>query len=50
MEVMGKRAYAHILTLNDVDTVLIDTTTLETLKLEVNPTTGKLKETTTHIP
>ena len=48
-EVTGRKAYTHMLTSNDVDTVLIGTTTLETLGLEVNPTTGKLKETTTYL-
>ena len=49
VEVMGRKAYAHMLVSNDVDTVLIGATTLETLGPEVDPTTGKLKETTTYL-
>ena len=46
---MGRKAYTHILTLNDVDIVLIGAATLETLGLEVDLTTGKLKEATTYL-
>jgi clan AA aspartic protease len=49
VEVMGRKAYVHTLASNDVDIVLIGTTTLETLGLEVDPTTGKLKEATTYL-
>jgi Predicted aspartyl protease len=49
VEVMGRKAYVHMLVSNDVDTVLIGATTLETLGLEVDPTTGKLKEATTYL-
>jgi clan AA aspartic protease len=49
VEVMGRKAYTHILTSNDVDTVQIGVTTLETLGLEVDLTTGKLKEATTYL-
>ena len=49
VEVMGRKAYVHMLVSNDVDTVLIGATTLETLRLEVDPTTGKLKEATTYL-
>jgi len=49
VEVMGRRAYTHILVSNDVGIVLIGATTLETLGLEVVPTTGKLKEVTTYL-
>ena len=49
VEVMGRKAYAHMLTSNDTDTVLIGATTLETLGLEADPTTGKLKEATTYL-
>jgi clan AA aspartic protease len=49
VEIMGRKAYVHMLTSNDVDTVLIGATTLETLGLEVDPTTGKLKEATTYL-
>jgi len=44
VEVMGGKAYTHLMVLNDVDTVLIGAVTLETLGLEVDPVTGKLKE------
>jgi clan AA aspartic protease len=47
--VMGRKAYVHMLASNDTDTVLIGATTLETLGLEVDPTTGKLKEATTYL-
>ena len=49
VEVMGRKAYTHILVSNDVDTVLIGATTLETLGLEVDTTTGRLKEATTYL-
>jgi len=49
VEVMGRKAYVHMLASNDVDIALIGATTLETLGLEVDPTTGKLKETTTYL-
>ena len=49
VEVMGRKAYVHMLVSNDVDIVLIGATTLETLGLEVDPTTGKLKEATTYL-
>ena len=49
VEVMGRKAYTHILVSNDVDIVLIGATTLETLGLEVDPTTGRLKEATTYL-
>ena len=49
VEVMGRKAYVHILASNDVDTVLIGATTLETLGPEVDTTTGKLKEATTYL-
>jgi len=49
VEVMGRKAYAHMLTSNDTDTVLIGATTLKTLGLEADPTTGKLKEATTYL-
>jgi len=44
VEVMGRRAYSHILVSEDVDTPLIGTVTLETLGFEVDPITGRLKE------
>jgi len=49
VEVMGRKAYVHMLTSNDTDTVLIGATTLETLGPEVDTTTGKLKEATTYL-
>jgi len=49
VEVMGRRAYTHILVSNDVDIVLIGVATLEILGLEVDLTTGKLKEAMTYI-
>ena len=49
VEVMGRKAYAHMLASNDVDIVLIGATTLETLGPEVDTTTEKLKEATTYL-
>jgi len=49
VEVMGRKAYVHMLVSDDVDIVFIGATTLETLGLEVDPTTGKLKEATTYL-
>jgi len=49
VEVMGRKAYVHMLVSDDVDIVLIGATTLETLGLEVDITTGKLKEATTYL-
>jgi clan AA aspartic protease len=49
VEVMGRKAYVHMLVSNDADIVLIGATTLETLGLQVDPTTGKLKEATTYL-
>jgi clan AA aspartic protease len=49
VEVMGRRAYTHILVSDDIDTVLVGATTLETLGLEVDPVTGKLKEAPTYL-
>ena len=49
VEVMGRKVYVHILASNDADIVLIGATTLETLGLEVDLTTGKLKEATTYL-
>ena len=44
VEVMGRRAYSHILVSEDVDTPLIGTVTLETPGFEVDPITGRLRE------
>ena len=49
VEVMGRKAYTHMLASNDADIALIGATTLETLGLEADPTTGKLKEATTYL-
>jgi predicted aspartyl protease len=49
VEVMGRKAYTHMHISNDIDIALIGATTLETLGLEVDPTTGKLKEATTYL-
>jgi len=49
VEVMGRKAHVHMLVSNDVDIALIGATTLETLSLEADPTTGKLKEATTYL-
>jgi|GEM_PF-2454046 predicted aspartyl protease len=46
---MGRKAHTHMLVSNDVDIVLIGTTTLEILCLEVDSVTGKLKEATTYL-
>jgi len=44
VEVMGRKAYTHILVSDDVDTVLIGVVTLEILGLEVDLVMGELKE------
>jgi aspartyl protease family protein len=49
VEVMGRKAYTHILVLDDIEIVLIGATTLETLGLEVDPAAGKLKEAATYL-
>jgi predicted aspartyl protease len=49
VEVMGRKAYTHILVSDDIDTVLIGAVTLETLGFEVDPVTGKLKEAKTYL-
>jgi clan AA aspartic protease len=49
VEVMGRKAYVHMLASNDVDIVLIGATTLKALSLEVDTITGKLKEATTYL-
>jgi aspartyl protease family protein len=49
VEVMGRKAYTHILISDDVDTVLIGATTLETLGFEVDPVTGELREAKTYL-
>ena len=44
VEIMGRKAYTHILVSDDVDTVLIGAVALETLGFEVDPVAGGLKE------
>ncbi len=45
IEIEGRRAGSQILVSDEVDVVLIGVLTLEALGLEVDPTTGRLKET-----
>jgi clan AA aspartic protease len=49
VEVMGGKAYSHMLVSDDIDVVLIGAITLETLGLEVDPVTGRLKEPKTYL-
>jgi clan AA aspartic protease len=49
VEVMGRKAYTHILVSDDVDVVLIGAVTLETLGFEVDSVSGRLKETKTYL-
>jgi predicted aspartyl protease len=49
VEVMGRKAYSHILVSDNVDIVLIGAVTLETLGFEVDPVTGKLREAKTYL-
>jgi len=49
VEVMGGKAYLHMLVSDDIDVVLIGAATLETLGLEVDPATGELKEATMYL-
>jgi len=44
LEVMGKRRAVPMLVSDEMDFALLGVTTLELLRLEVDPTTGKLKE------
>jgi predicted aspartyl protease len=44
VEIMGRKAYSHILVSGDIEFVLIGMVVLETLGFEVDPVTGKLKE------
>jgi clan AA aspartic protease len=44
VEIMGRKAYSHILVSDDVEFVLVGTVALETLGFEVDPVTGELKE------
>jgi clan AA aspartic protease len=49
VEVMGRKAYTHILVSDDVDVVLIGAVTLETLGFEVDLVSGRLEETKTYL-
>ena len=49
VEVMGRKAYTHILVSDDVDVVLIGAVTPETLGFEVDPVTGKLRKAKTYL-
>jgi len=49
VEVMGRKAYSHMLVSDDIDVVLIGAATLETLGLEVDPATGRLKGAKTYL-
>jgi clan AA aspartic protease len=44
VEVMSRKAYTHILVSDDTDIMLIGAVPLETMGLEVDPATGRLKE------
>jgi len=44
IEIMGRKAYSHILVSDEIEVVLVGTVVLETLGFEVDPITGKLKE------
>jgi predicted aspartyl protease len=46
---MGRKAYTHILVSGDIDVALIGVAAPETLGLEVDPATGRLKESKTHL-
>jgi len=48
VEVMGRKAYTHILVSDDIDTVLIGAVTLETLGFEVDPVTGRAERRLRH--
>jgi hypothetical protein len=45
VEIEGRRTGSQILVSDEVDVVLIDVLTLKALGLEVDPTTGRLRET-----
>jgi len=49
VEVMGRKAYTHILVSDYVDAVLIGVATLEILGLEVDLVMGELKEAKTYL-
>ena len=49
VEVMDRKAYSHILVSDDIGGALIGAATLETMGLEVDPATGRLKESKTYL-
>jgi len=49
IEIMGKKRAVPMLISNEVNFALIGVTTLEWLRLEVDPTTGKLKESVAYL-
>jgi predicted aspartyl protease len=49
VEVMDRKAYSHILISDDIGGALIGAATLETMGLEVDPATGRLKESKTYL-
>ncbi len=49
IEIMGKRRAVPMLISSEVNFALIGVTTLEWLRLEVDPTTGKLKESVAYL-
>ena len=49
VEVMGRKAHTHILVSDDIDAALIGAAAPETLSLEVDPATERLKESKTHL-
>jgi predicted aspartyl protease len=44
IEIMGRKAFSHMLVSDEIDVVLIGTVALEILGFEIDPVTGKLKE------
>jgi clan AA aspartic protease len=44
IEIMGRKAYSHMLVSDEIDVVLIGTATLEILGFEIDPVTGELRE------
>jgi aspartyl protease family protein len=44
IEIMGRKAYSHMLVSDEINVVLIGTVALEILGFEIDPVTGKLKE------
>jgi clan AA aspartic protease len=49
VEVMGRKAYSHILVSDDIGVALIGAATLETMGPKVDPVTGRLKEAKTYL-